>query len=103
FRQSILEIRAAEIGEVVFVGTAERAPVAPRGRDRQRRVVLEVIKKSAGVARGYHDDLPANACRRKQGAQLLRRQVAQVHAIHVQRHLVLFRAVTGQVNQQDVL
>src|SRR2546423_9993792 len=48
--QRFLEEGTAEIGEVVFVGAAERGTVVARRGDDERRVVLQLIYEAAGVA-----------------------------------------------------
>src|SRR5437868_15187890 len=85
--QRLLEEGAAEVGEVVLVGAAERAAVVPRGSDDQCRVVAQRLDEAAGIAGGDHDHFPADAAFLEESAELLLREIAQLHRVLLQREL----------------
>ena len=100
--QRLVEIRAAEIGEVVLVAAAEGNAVRPCRGDDQRRVGLQRLDEAAGIARRDHDDAPFDLRLVEHLAQALGAQVVEMQRREIDRQHAA-RAVRCEVEEQHVL
>ena len=101
--QGIGKVGLAEPGEVLPVLATERSTVCCRGSDDQRMRITQGLDVATGVAGRNDDDLPFHRAGRQHRCQGGGRELRQSHWWHLHTQLVLWCAMTGEIEHQQVI